>query len=118
MKVKLKAFIIIYPDEPYPSAENIKIGGVASSAQHELANENGGIVVPLSGEYDTNDLIQVLQDRIDDNNQIIQELSKKGSVRDLKEATQKAEFNEVLKSQIDKIKSMKLEDLTNLAHIK
>ena len=118
MKVKLKAFIIIYPDQPYPSAENIKIGGVASSAQNELADEDGGIVVPLVGEYDTKDLIKVIQDRIDYNNQLIKELTIKGSVRDLKEATQKAGFNETLKSQIDKIKAMKIEELTNLAHIK
>lgn len=64
MKIPLKAFIVISADSPYPNRSDVFIGGVASSAASETAWEQDGIVVPLTGTYDTDELRSHIKNRI------------------------------------------------------
>lgn len=115
MKVPLKAFIVIYPSSPYPSAEDIKIGGVASSSAHELASEEGGIVVPLMGSYDTQDVVKAIQERID-NSKTLLKYFEKDSSKNQKDIEVFQKTIQMYESQLEAFNKLELNQLTNPAH--
>lgn len=64
-KIKLKAYVVISPfGHDRNSKDNIYFGGVAHSCASEVAAEEGGFVVPLEGEYDSDQLIEIYQDKV------------------------------------------------------
>lgn len=65
-KIKLKGYLVISPfSNRLVERENFRIGGVASSAASEMAGEEGGFVVPMEGEYDQDQIIEMYQDQVD-----------------------------------------------------
>lgn len=126
MKIPLKAFIIIHPESPYPNSSDIKIGGVASSAAKELANQDGGIVVPLTGFYDLNDLIKIVKEQIDDNKQMMKHYKSALKTNKKKDPMIEKISNKYIsdlelglkhyKETLEKLTKYKISDLTNLTH--
>ena len=65
-KIKLKAYVVISPFSHYRhSGDNIYFGRVAHRCASEVADEESGFVVPLEGEYDSDQLIEIYRDQVD-----------------------------------------------------
>lgn len=64
-KVQLKGYLVISPCSPRFGGESFFIGGVSASSAIEAAGEEGGFVVPMTGEYDSDQLIEMYQEKVD-----------------------------------------------------
>lgn len=111
MKIPIRGFIVISAHSPYPDSRSFFIGGVAKSVAHEMAAEEDGVVVELTGEYEKEDLQVLIQERIDNSKARLAGMN--NSPKEQKSLNESITYYENLLKQLE---SNNLDDFTNIRH--